>query len=145
MDNKRIRLEDIPKINPVHTPDHYFEDLPQRIQARVQQNPTKVLKPHWTARHSWLTAGAAASVAILMYLSWPTRQDSIGVETLSQLKTEDIVQYLEHENVSLQDLSDTEKNKMLIDSLGNQPLPQVKISNKEIMEQLSLEDFEDVI
>ncbi len=145
MDNKKIRLEDIPKINHVQTPDQYFEDLPQRIQARLQQNHTKVLKPHWTARHSWLSAGAAAAVAVLMYLSWPTRQESIGVETLSQLQTEDIVQYLEHENVSLQDLSEVEKNRVLIDSLGNQPLPQLKFSNKDIIEQLSLEDFEDVI
>ncbi len=145
MDNKKIRLADLPKINPVQTPDSYFEDLPQRIQARVHQQPAKVLKPHWTARHSWLSAGAAASVAILMYLSWPTRQDSIGVETLSQLHSEDIVQYLEHENVSVLDLSEVSKNKILIDSLSNNPLPAVRVSKKEILEQLSLEDIDDII
>lgn len=148
MENKKIKLEDIPKINPYSAPDPYFDDLPQRIQARIheQRTPERVWSLNWSWRRSWLSAGAAAAVAVLMYVSWPVRQDSIGVETLSQVASEDIVQYLQQQpNVSVQDLSESPKNRPLIDSLSTQPLQNLKASKKDILDQIPPEDLEDLI
>lgn len=148
MEQNRFRLDDIPKARPPKTPDHYFEDLPQRIQARIQekQKAEKVFSIRWSPRRTWMSVGAAAVVAVLTYFSWPTRQDSIGTESLSQVRADDIISYLkQQQNLSLQDLSDAAQNQYFLDSLNARPLQNLKVSRKDILDQVPIEDLEDII
>ncbi|MFT4032374.1 MAG: hypothetical protein QM669_08130 [Siphonobacter sp.] len=144
MEKKPFRLEDLPRKDPFTTPPApYFDELPQRIQARIREQDKKSARIiNWSPSRLWLATGAAAAIAVMTYLSWPVRQDSIGTDSLSLVQRKEIISYLQQQNVSPQDLSEIYENDTFLDSLANQPLQLIKVSKAALLEQIPLEDLD---
>jgi hypothetical protein len=106
MDKGRIRLEDLRKEVPFSVPENYFEQLPQIIQSKIQAEPARKPVISW----SWQrVSGIVAAMALVLMLVWvtvPERQGSLGQEPLSGISNATIINYLEDENISYYDLSE---------------------------------------
>ncbi|MCE7061403.1 hypothetical protein [Dyadobacter sp. CY343] len=106
MDKGRIRLEDLRKEVPFSVPENYFEQLPQIIQSKIQTEPARKPVISW----SWQrVSGMVAAMALVLMLVWvtvPERQGSLGQEPLSGISNATIINYLEDENISYYDLSE---------------------------------------
>lgn len=88
-------------------PEGYFDSLPSIIQDRA------VKKQHgWTVSWSWQRSMAslagASLVAVLVWVTWPARQDSLGQESLATVNEAAITAYLEEQGVSTADLAEYE-------------------------------------
>lgn len=86
-------------------PDGYFDSLPSIIQNRV------VRKQHgWSVSWSWQRSVAslagAGLVAVLVWVTWPARQDSLGQEALANVSNAAITSYLDEEGISTTDLAE---------------------------------------
>ncbi|CAG5071097.1 hypothetical protein DYBT9623_03336 [Dyadobacter sp. CECT 9623] len=106
MDKGRIRLDDLRKEVPFSVPENYFEQLPQIIQSKIQSEPARKPVISW----SWQrVSGMVAAMALVLMLVWvtvPERQGSLGQEPLSGISNATIINYLEDENISYFDLSE---------------------------------------
>ncbi|HYW95663.1 MAG TPA: hypothetical protein VE870_08755 [Bacteroidales bacterium] len=67
----KIRLEDIPKENPLKAPEGYFEDFTMRLHdriAREEAQQTETGKPWWqTARSQMALAASLLLLAVFAY------------------------------------------------------------------------------
>jgi hypothetical protein len=106
MDKERIRLEDLKREVPFSVPEDYFDKLPQIIQSRIPSEPVRKPIINWTWQRS---AGLVSAMALILMLVWvtvPERQGSLGQEPLSNVSNASIINYLEDENISYYDLSE---------------------------------------
>lgn len=149
MNKPRIRLEDLPKANVFKTPDRYFDELPMIIQSRaVKPTPEPVVWFSWTHRRTWLSLVSASLIAVLVWLTLPPRQDTIGEESLSQVRNEEIVNYLKERNLSHLEIADqvlTKENTQVGAYADSTLLNQLDISDDEIMQHLDPEEIQDII
>ena len=106
MDNNRIRLDDLKKEPPFSVPEGYFEKLPQIIQSRIVSEPVRKPVVGWVWQRSLALVSAAALIFVLVWVTVPERQGSLGQEPLSDISDASIVDYLEDENISYYDLSE---------------------------------------
>ncbi len=101
-----MKLEDITKKNIFKVPDEYFDDLPMRIQSRIDEEKTAV-HPGFDRGLIWKIA-APALAAILMIFFFINRPESDQVqspeELLSQVSTEDVIAYLEMTDITTDDI-----------------------------------------
>ncbi|NIJ53502.1 hypothetical protein [Dyadobacter arcticus] len=106
MDKERIRLDDLKREVPFSVPEGYFDQLPQIIQSRIPLEPVRRPVISW----SWQrVTGLVAAMALILMLVWvtvPERQGSLGQEPLSGVSNASIIDYLEEENISYYDLSE---------------------------------------
>jgi hypothetical protein len=106
MEKKRIRLEDLKKEVPYSVPDEYFEKLPQVIQARIVSSPVGKPIIGWNWQRSLGLVSAMSLIFVLIWVTVPERQGSLGQEPLSGISDASIVNYLEDQNISYYDLSE---------------------------------------
>ena len=106
MDKNRIRLDDLKKETPFSVPDGYFEKLPQIIQSRIVSEPVRKPLIRWSWQRSVGLVSAAAMIFVLIWVTVPERQGSLGQEPLSDISDASIVDYLEDQNISYYDLSE---------------------------------------
>ena len=106
MDKNRIRLDDLKKETPFSVPDGYFEKLPQIIQSRIVSEPVRRPLIRWSWQRSLGLVSAAAMIFVLIWVTVPERQGSLGQEPLSDISDASIVDYLEDQNISYYDLSE---------------------------------------
>jgi hypothetical protein len=106
MDKGRIRLDDIRKEVPFSVPEGYFEKLPQQIQSRIPAGPARKPVVSWTWQRATGLVAAMAIILVLVWVTVPERQGSLGQEPLSGVSNASIIDYLEDENVSYYDLSE---------------------------------------
>ncbi|WP_149240210.1 hypothetical protein [Dyadobacter sp. 32] len=106
MDNNRIRLDDLKKAPPFSVPEGYFEKLPQMIQSRIVSEPARKPVVGWAWQRSLALISAAALIFVLVWVTVPERQGSLGQGPLSDISDASIVDYLEDENISYYDLSE---------------------------------------
>jgi hypothetical protein len=106
MDNKRIRLDDLKKEIPFSIPDDYFDKLPQIIQSRIVSEPVRQPLVGWSWQRSLALVSAMALILVLVWVTVPERQGSLGREPLSGISDASIVDYLEDQNISYYDLSE---------------------------------------
>lgn len=110
-----MKLEDIKKKNIYTVPDKYFDQLPTRIQSRVnEKNPVLRLSLDW--RMVFKVAVPALTVVFFVFYFSIGNQNSAqsADELLAELETEDIIAYLQTTDITTDeiieelDLSDIE-------------------------------------
>ncbi|MGX5856717.1 hypothetical protein ACWKW6_23920 [Dyadobacter jiangsuensis] len=106
MDKKRIRLDDLKRETPFSVPEGYFDKLPQMIQARIPAEPVRKPIVSWSWQRSVGLAAASALILVLVWVTVPERQGSLGQEPLSDISNASIISYLEDQDISYYDLSE---------------------------------------
>ena len=106
MDKKRIRLDDLKRETPFSVPEGYFDKLPQMIQARIPAEPVRKPIVSWSWQRSVGLAAASALILVLVWVTVPERQGSLGQEPLSGISNASIIIYLEDQDISYYDLSE---------------------------------------
>ncbi|HWV33308.1 MAG TPA: hypothetical protein VN038_26800 [Dyadobacter sp.] len=106
MDKKRIRLDDLKRETPFSVPEGYFDKLPQMIQARIPAEPVHKPLVSWSWQRSVGLAAASALILVLVWVTVPERQGSLGQEPLSDISNASIISYLEDQDISYYDLSE---------------------------------------
>lgn len=106
MDKKRIRLDDLKRETPFSVPEGYFDKLPQMIQSRIPAEPVRKPLVSWSWQRSVGLAAASALLLVLVWVTVPERQGSLGQEPLSGISNASIVTYLEDQDISYYDLSE---------------------------------------
>lgn len=106
MDKKRIRLDDLKRETPFTVPEGYFDKLPQMIQARIPAEPVRKPLVSWSWQRSVALVSAMALILVLVWVTVPERQGSLGQEPLSDVSDASIIDYLEEQNISYYDLSE---------------------------------------
>jgi hypothetical protein len=106
MDKKRIRLDDLKRETPFSVPEGYFDKLPQMIQSRIPAEPVRKPLVSWSWQRSVGLAAASALILVLVWVTVPERQGSLGQEPLSGISNASIVTYLEDQDISYYDLSE---------------------------------------
>lgn len=106
MDKKRIRLDDLKRETPFSVPEGYFDKLPQMIQARIPAEPVRKPLVSWSWQRSVGLTAASALILVLVWVTVPERQGSLGQEPLSGISNASIISYLEDQDISYYDLSE---------------------------------------
>ncbi|MCF2442507.1 hypothetical protein L0657_00965 [Dyadobacter sp. CY345] len=106
MDKKHIRLDDLKKETPFVVPDGYFENLPQIIQSRIPNEVVRESFIQWSWRRSAGLVAAMSFLLVMVWITFPERQGSLGQEPLSSISDASIVTYLEDQDISYYDLSE---------------------------------------
>jgi hypothetical protein len=143
----RIKLEDIERRStPFKTPEGYFEDLPMRVQARVvaQTKPQERLTLSWSWRRTALWTAAACTIGLLVWITYPAKQYSLGEETLAQVSDEAIVGYLKESDLTNQDLTEQTQVAELYQN-DEVLLQQLNIDEEALQNALETEDIEEEI
>jgi hypothetical protein len=98
------RLEDIPKKQPFTVPDGYFDDLPMRIQARIQAPQTQ---PFWATNWglSLKLAIPVLTIGVVAILFWKTPTSSSDpFAKLDTIPSEQLLAYLEEDAVTTEEV-----------------------------------------
>ena len=98
------RLEDIPKKQSFKVPDGYFEDLPMRIQARIQAAEKKPLRI-FEYSLVWKFALPIFLIGILSVAFWyniSEPEDSFS--QLDTVPTEQLLAYLESDDITTEEI-----------------------------------------
>ncbi|MFN8356553.1 MAG: hypothetical protein U0Y10_19020 [Spirosomataceae bacterium] len=150
MKKQRIRLEDLEKKEVFQVPDRYFDDLPMVIQARIA--PKAKAEPlftfSWNTRRTWLSVSTVSLVALLIWITYPARQDSLGEGELSKVSSTEIINYLNQQNISSQDLADETTvriKKQVYQDVDSLMMENLDITPQDIIQHLDPEDVKDVI
>jgi len=100
-----MKLEDINKKNIYKVPDNYFEQLPTRIQTRVN-NEEKAFRFSLSWRFALRVATPAfALILLLFYFGIRTSDTAQSPEALlAMVETEDIIAYLENTDITTDDI-----------------------------------------
>ena len=120
-------LDDIKKKPSFQVPDGYFEDLPLRIQKRIEAE-----KPRSKSIHlpSWSYATAAAIILITsFFVFFNTNQNPVD-DFLADISEEDLVAYIENLDLDEYDLAVT-----FPDATSD-----LEFEDVEMMDGLELED-----
>lgn len=149
MNKPKIRLDDLPKSNVFRTPERYFDELPMIIQSKTSKpSPEPVVWFSWTWRRTWLSLASASLIAVLVWLTLPPRQGTLGEETLSQVQNEEILNYLQDRNLSHLEIADQLINKegsQLKLEVDSTMLNHLEVSDDEILQHLDPEEIKDII
>ena len=100
-----MKLEDIKKKNIYTVPDKYFDQLPTRIQARVnEKKPVFKLSFNWNITLK-VAVPAFAVVLLLFYFGINENYNNQSAsEILAQVSTEDLVAYLETTDITTDEI-----------------------------------------
>ena len=119
MDNKKINIEGTKRSNIHQVPDGYFDALPLKIQTRI--NAKKANEYVFKTRMQWASILTAAVVIFIIgVLFYPNQNQLNSVDgLLSEIATEDLIEYLHGENLSTDDILASIDADFLIDELSN--------------------------
>jgi hypothetical protein len=133
------RLEDIPKKQPFTVPEGYFDDLPMRIQARIQKPETH---PFWST--NWglslkLTVPVLAiGVVAILFWNIPT-QSKDPFAKLDTIPSEQLLAYLESDAITTEEV--IENVTFTNSSIHNLYSEEDGITPSDINEMVQLYDF----
>ena len=100
-----MKLEDIKKKNIYSVPDKYFDQLPTRIQSRVNEK-----KPVFGLSFKWsfifkVTVPAIAVILILFYFGiYDSNSNLSADDLLAQVSSADMIAYLETTDITTDDI-----------------------------------------
>ena len=100
-----MKLEEIKKKNIYTVPDKYFDQLPTRIQSRVnEKKPVFVKSINWSIVLK--VATPALAVILLLFYFGASRNDTYqsAEQLLAQVETEDLIAYLETTDITTEDI-----------------------------------------
>lgn len=91
-----MKLEDIKKKNIYTVPDRYFDQLPTRIQARVQDHKrVPFFAFNWSLTYKVVLPALSLLLLVFYLSSDPSANNGSAESLLAQVSTEDLVAYLE--------------------------------------------------
>ena len=131
-----MKLEDIKKKNIYTVPDKYFDQLPTRIQSRVNdKKPVLGVPLNWKLALK-VTVPVVAVVMILFYFSIATNRNSTlsSDELLAQVSTDDLIAYLETTDLTTDEIiEEVDFTNIDLDFYENGPIMQdIELNNEEI-------------
>jgi hypothetical protein len=128
------RLEDIPKKQSFKVPDGYFEDLPMRIQARIEtEKPKSVVSFSYgkLALRYALPIILTGIVSVVVWNNYAAKTEDPLV-ALENVAAEQLVAYLENDEISADDiLENASFSNTMVDEMQQ---PYEGISDKELDE-----------
>ncbi len=128
------RLDEIPKKQIFTVPDGYFEDLPMRIQARIQ---TPERKSSWIPEFNLalkfaLPVVLVGVISVLVWVNLPRTEDALA--NLDGVPTEQLQAYLETEEI----IENGNFTNAAINSLYQQPEELTSNELDELAQQYDL-------
>ncbi len=100
-----MKLEDIKKKNIYSVPDKYFDQLPGKIQSRInEEQPVSWLSWNWSLTYK-LAVPVAAIILMVFYfgnLNDQTPQDAGAI--LAEVSTDDIIAYLDYADLTTEEI-----------------------------------------
>jgi len=132
------KLEDIPKAQPFKVPDHYFEDLPMRIQARIQKPEQKsVWAGEWGLALKLAIPVLVIGIGAIIF--WPDgKAGSDPMANLDSVPTSELLAYLESDEISTEDIIE---NGTFTDASLENLYSQDEIDTKDLNEAIEQYDF----
>lgn len=98
------KLSDIEKKNQFEVPDGYFEDLPLRIQKRIESEQQR---KQTIALPSWSLAMAASIALIIVSVYLLQNNPSSSEDLLAEISEEDLIAYIDELEISSYDIATT--------------------------------------
>ncbi|AHM58942.1 hypothetical protein D770_03375 [Flammeovirgaceae bacterium 311] len=134
---KKIKLSEIPKQDPFIMPEGYLEQLPQRIQEKVQQRPQSSWadpKSLWFFPRLQLAFSVLVLLVVsLLFLRQPGKQETDPQLLLYEASQQEIVTYLNNNtNLTVQELAlegDWEQSELMTSELGSKDVLEDEIMN----------------
>ena len=104
MNDDKLKIEGLKKSNIHQVPDGYFDELPLKIQTRI--NAKKHTSPVFITKMQWASVLTAAVVIFIIGLIfYPNSSETNNVDgLLSEIATEDLINYLHEENLSTDEI-----------------------------------------
>ncbi len=103
MNKDKIHIEDLKKHRVFTTPENYFEDLPMRIQKRIEEK-----KSTWKSPFFIFSLKYAFPVLIILFVSYWGYIKYTSVPEyeaiLDQLSTDDLIEYLAVTNITTNEI-----------------------------------------
>ncbi len=132
------KLEDIPKAQPFKVPDQYFEDLPMRIQARIQKPEHKsVWAGEWSLALKLAIPVLVIGIGALVF--WPSvKIDSDPIANLDSVPTSELLAFLESDEITVEEIIE---NGTFTDASLDHLYGQDDIDSKDLNEVLEQYDF----
>lgn len=98
----KYRLDDIDKKNKFEVPEGYFEDLPMKIQQRIEQekkSPQTIQLPVWSM------ALAASILLILSFVFIFNENEQSAEELLAEISQEELIAYVDYFDLDVYDIA----------------------------------------
>lgn len=144
---KRIKLEDLERKLPYAEPGDYFEKLPSVIQSRIYEQVSEkesAFTVSWSWKRTALLGAAASVVGILLWVTYPQKQLSLGEETLSQVSDDEIIMYLKDNHITQQEM--VEQPQINESYSGEEVLlQQLNVNDEDLRKAIQEEDVEEAI
>ncbi|AEI50020.1 hypothetical protein [Runella slithyformis] len=144
---KRIKLDDLERTYPFREPEGYFEKLPSAIQTRIYDQITErenSFSVSWSWKRTALVGAAASVVGVLLWVTYPQKQLSLGEETLSQVSDDEIITYLKDNHITQ---SEMVEQPQVAESYSEEDvlLQQLNINDEDLRKAIQEEDMEEAI
>jgi hypothetical protein len=144
---KRIKLDDLERKLPYAEPVDYFEKLPSVIQSRIYEQVSEkegTFTVSWSWKRTALLGAAASVVGILLWVTYPQKQLSLGEETLSQVSDDEIITYLKDNHITQQEM--VEQPQVNESYSGEEVLlQQLNVNDEDLRKAIQEEDVEEAI
>ncbi|UXX78532.1 hypothetical protein N7E81_14315 [Reichenbachiella carrageenanivorans] len=138
MKNRKIDIESLKKQNIHQIPDGYFDQLPLKVQSRIEHE--RIAAPSLSVFSQPLTWPIAAAIVLFVagwfYLS-PSPQDFTADQLLTNVQSEDMIAYLYEETLGTYDILTLLDESTILDELS--PIDQDLIDPS-----ISAEDLEKI-
>ncbi len=131
---KQIKLDDIDKQIPFGVPDRYFDELPSIIQSRVATKPEPMFSMSWSWKRSVLLVASSVMIGVLIWVTYPSKQYSIGEEALSQVNEKTVETFLKNSEIIASDLIN--ENNFANTNSDTTIVNQLDISEQDIIKHL---------
>jgi hypothetical protein len=145
MKNENFNLNNIPKENIFKVPENYFNDLPVRIQAQTSGRTKVVPLISWSKKRTWGSIAACTAIGILGYFTLMPQQDSLGDESLADVKNQEIVNYLIQENLNQGDFAEQINNSKTLKFKDSELFDNLKVTDKDVLQSVDYENIDSEI
>jgi len=144
---KRIKLDDLERKLPFREPEEYFEKLPSTVQTRIYEQIAEKetsFTVSWSWKRTALLGAAASVVGVLLWVTYPQKQLSLGEETLSQVSDAEIITYLKDNHITQQEM--VEEPQINETYAGEDVLlQQLNVNDEDLRKAIQEEDLEEAI
>ncbi len=134
-------LNDIEKNQPFKVPEGYFDNLEDRIMARVEQEQNESRKKPVIRLNNWVKYAVAASISLLaiFFILQPGNDtDPTAAEILAEIPEDAIVDYLAFTDITSDEIIDA-ASFTLSEADSLQPVNNLDLTVEEI--DLLLEEY----
>jgi len=103
-----MKLDDLNKKNIYKVPEGYFDELPGRIQKRIEAEKEKSAFSSWNLSTSLKIAAPALAIALLIFFvvfQRPEKQKTLSYdEILNEVSVDEMISYLEMTDVTTDEI-----------------------------------------